>query len=225
MVAPFIDRALTYLPPEKRPSGFNDQLKTMKIIVGLGNPGKEYTVSRHNVGFMCLNYFAKQHKIPIESKKAHARTGEGVVGGVPVVLAKPFTFMNRSGHSVKEILRKHDLKAEDLIVVHDDMDLPLGKIRIRVGGSSAGHKGITSIIAELATPEFTRLRVGIGHPEVPAAERGEGAPRVIDYVLKGFSTDEKAVLNKVIARVDEAIVCIITSDVGDAMTRFNGVVE
>jgi PTH1 family peptidyl-tRNA hydrolase len=194
----------------------------MKLIVGLGNPGKEYTVSRHNVGFMCINYFGKQYKIPTESKKAHARTGEGEVEGVKVVLAKPFTFMNRSGSSVKELLRKYDLNPEDLIVVHDDMDLPLGKIRIRVGGSSAGHKGINSIIAELGAPEFARIRVGIGHPEVPDEERGEGSPNVVDYVLNGFSSDERQVLNKVIARVCEAITCIITSGVEDAMNKYNG---
>lgn len=197
----------------------------MKIIVGLGNPGKEYTASRHNVGFMCLNYFAKQHRIPTESKKAHARTGEGEIEGEKVVLAKPFTFMNRSGNAVKELLRRYDLKPEDLIVVHDDMDLPLGKIRIRVGGSSAGHNGINSIMAELGTPEFTRIRVGIGHPVVPEAERGKGAPEVIDYVLKGFSSEEKPLLNKVITRVAATITCLITSGVETAMNTYNGVVE
>jgi PTH1 family peptidyl-tRNA hydrolase len=194
----------------------------MKLIVGLGNPGKEYTVSRHNVGFMCVNYFGKQYKIPTESKKAHARTGEGEVEGVRVVLAKPFTFMNRSGSSVKELMRKYDLKPEDLIVVHDDMDLPLGKIRIRVGGSSAGHHGINSIIAEIGTPEFARIRVGIGHPEVPDDERGVHSPKVIDYVLKGFSSDEKQLLNKVIARVGESLTTIITFGVESAMTKYNG---
>jgi len=198
----------------------------MKLIVGLGNPGKEYTVSRHNVGFMCVNYFGKQYKIPTESKKAHARTGEGEVEGVKVVLAKPFTFMNRSGSSVKELMRKYDLKSEDLIVVHDDMDLPLGKIRIRVGGSSAGHNGINSIISEIGTPEFARIRVGIGHPEVPEDARGVHSPKVIDYVLKGFSSDEKQLLNKVIARVSESLTAIITSGVEAAMTKYNaGVVE
>ncbi len=194
----------------------------MKLIVGLGNPGKEYTMSRHNVGFMCVNYFAKQHKITTDSKKAHARTGEGEVEGVKVVLAKPFTFMNRSGSSVKELLRKYDLKPEDLIVVHDDMDLPLGKIRIRVGGSSAGHQGINSIIAELGTSDFARIRIGIGHPAVPEEERGKGSPKVIDYVLEGFSPDDKQVLNKVIVWVCEAINCIITSNVEDAMNEYNG---
>jgi peptidyl-tRNA hydrolase, PTH1 family len=190
----------------------------MKLIVGLGNPGKEYTASRHNVGFMCLNYFGKQYKIPTESKKAHARTGEGEVEGVKVVLAKPFTFMNKSGNSVKELMRKYELKTEDLVVVHDDMDLPLGKIRIRVGGSSAGHNGINSIISEIGTPEFARIRVGIGHPEVPENERGVHSPKVIDYVLKGFSSDEKQLLNKVIARVCESLTKIVTSGVEAAMT-------
>ena len=193
----------------------------MKLIVGLGNPGKEYTASRHNVGFMSVNYCAKQHKIPIESKKAHARVGEGEIDGVRVVVARPFTYMNRSGSSVKELLRKYDLKLEDLVVIHDDMDLPLGKIRIRVGGSSAGHKGINSIIAELGTPEFTRIRIGIGHPEVPDEERGTGSPKVIDYVLKGFSPDEKQILNKVIERVSEAILCIINSGIEAAMNQYN----
>ena len=194
----------------------------MKLIVGLGNPGKEYTASRHNVGFMCVNYFAKQRRVAIESKKAHARVGEGEVEGVPVVIAKPFTFMNKSGNSVKELMRKYDLKPEDLIVVHDDMDLPLGKIRIRVGGSSAGHKGINSIIADIGTPDFTRIRVGIGHPEVPDEERGQGSPKVIDYVLNGFSGDDKQILNKVIERVSEAILCIVKCGVEDAMTKYNG---
>lgn len=194
----------------------------MKLIVGLGNPGKEYTVSRHNVGFMCVSYLAKEHKIAIDSKKAHARVGEGEVEIVPVVLAKPFTYMNRSGASVRELLRKYDLKPEDLIVVHDDMDLPLGKIRIRVGGSSAGHKGINSIIAELGTEDFTRIRVGIGHPEVPETEREEGAPEVIDYVLSGFDREEKPVLAKVIKRVSEAVSCILACDLTLAMNKYNG---
>ncbi len=194
----------------------------MKLIVGLGNPGKEYTLSRHNVGFMCVSLFAKEHRIALDRKKAHARFGEGEVEGVPVVLARPFTYMNRSGAAVKELVRKYDLKPEDLIVVHDDMDLPLGKIRIRVGGSSAGHKGINSIIAELGIEDFTRIRIGIGHPEVPEAERGEGSPEVIDYVLGGFSRDEKQMLDKVIKRVSEAILSIITDGVTEAMNKYNG---
>jgi PTH1 family peptidyl-tRNA hydrolase len=194
----------------------------MKLIVGLGNPGKEYTASRHNVGFMAVNYFAKRHKIAIESKKAHARIGEGEVESVSVVIARPFTYMNRSGSSVRELLRKYDLKPEDLVVIHDDMDLPLGKIRIRIGGSSAGHKGINSIIAELGIPNFTRIRIGIGHPEVPEEERGAGSPKVVNYVLNGFSADERQILNKVIERVGEAIFCIVTSGVEDAMNKYNG---
>jgi PTH1 family peptidyl-tRNA hydrolase len=130
--------------------------------------------------------------------------------------------MNRSGAAVKELIRKYDLKPEDLIVVHDDMDLPLGKIRIRVGGSSAGHKGINSIIAELGIEDFTRIRVGIGHPEVPEAERGEGSPEVIDYVLSGFSREEKPILDKVVKRVGAAIFSIITDGVTEAMNKYNG---
>jgi len=210
----------------------------MKLIVGLGNPGKEYQGSRHNVGFDAVSLFARKNKISLSSKMSHARVGqgfilkahpEGEVSGIPVVLAKPFTFMNRSGNAVKTLKNKFSIEVGDLIVVHDDMDLPLGKIRVRVDGSSAGHKGIESIVSELGEKDFIRIRIGIGHPVNGETDSSRGfIPReireekeVIDYVLTPFTPEEKKVMEEVFSRVSEAIHCILTEGVEAAMNQFN----
>ncbi len=187
----------------------------MKLIVGLGNPGREYAASRHNIGFNCLGYFARQHKIALKSKQAHARVGQGEISGEPVLLARPYTFMNQSGKSVRTLVEKFRVGLEDLIVIHDDMDLPLGKIRIRMGGSGAGHKGVNSIISELGSQEFARIRVGIGRPD----ETDEAG--VIDYVLSPLNPEEKAVITQIISRVGEALLCILSQGLNIAMNRFN----
>lgn len=187
----------------------------MKLIVGLGNPGREYAASRHNVGFSCISYFARQHKIALESKQAHARVGQGQVFDTAVLLARPYTFMNQSGKSVKALAKKYGISLEDIIVIHDDMDLPLGKIRIRRGGSGAGHKGINSIRAELGSQEFARVRVGIGRPD------NTDETDVIDYVLCPFTPEEKAVITQAIPKVSEALLCIIDQGIAIAMNRFN----
>ena len=118
----------------------------MKLIVGLGNPGRGYANNRHNMGFMCLNYFARTQGIQFDKKQGKARIGTGEVAGNKVVLARPQTYMNQSGQSVSRLVKKFNISLDDLLVIHDDLDLPLGKIRIRQGGSSGGHKGIESII-------------------------------------------------------------------------------
>ncbi len=142
----------------------------MKLIVGLGNPGKEYSTNRHNIGFLCINHFARIHRITLDKKQGKARVGTGTVAGNDVVLAKPQTYMNASGVSVSQLMQKYKIALEDLIVVHDDLDLPLGKIRIRQGSSAAGHNGIKSIIASLGTQDFIRIRVGISRPQAPGRE-------------------------------------------------------
>ncbi|MFC1952401.1 aminoacyl-tRNA hydrolase [Chloroflexota bacterium] len=193
----------------------------MKLIMGLGNPGRDYARNRHNVGFMCLNHFARQHGIRFDKKQGKARIGSGEVADSQVVLAKPQTYMNRSGQSVSLLVRKFDVSPDDLLVIHDDLDIPLGKIRIRTDGSSGGHKGIGSIITELGTQNFTRIRVGIGRSVTieGTAEINEADTKT--YVLSDFTPDEKQVITRVIPVVSEAILCLLTESLVVAMNRYN----
>lgn len=187
----------------------------MKLIVGLGNPGRIYAANRHNIGFMCLNYFARQQGIRFYNKQSLARTGSGKVAGNKIILAKPQTYMNLSGQSVCRLVKKFNLPTADLLVIHDDLDLPLGKIRLRQGGSSGGHKGIASIIAELQSEDFARLRIGIGRPD----ETSEAD--IVVYVLSDFTPAEKRLINKAIPQVSEAILGFLTEGIAIAMSRYN----
>ncbi len=192
----------------------------MKLIVGLGNPGKEYAGSRHNVGFDALALFARKNTISLTTKMGHARVGQGEVSGIPVALARPYTFMNRSGNAVKAVKNKYNIDLSDIIVIHDDMDLPLGKIRIRLDGSSAGHKGINSIVSELGSKDFIRIRIGIGHPVNGEAETRE-EEEVIYHVLAPFTPEEKKVVSEVMTRVTDALMSLLTDGLDVAMNRFN----
>jgi len=189
----------------------------MKLIVGLGNPGRSYAGNRHNIGFICLRYFARAQGIKFDRKKALARIGTGTVAGNKVVLARPQTFMNNSGKSVSRLLRSFKVSPKDLLVIHDDLDLPPAKIRISSGSGSGGHKGINSIIQEMGTREFTRIRVGIGRPAKPNPTEDD----IIAYVLSDFTTEEKEAISDIIPRVSEAIVCLLTEGLEPAMNRFN----
>ena len=192
-----------------------------KLIVGLGNPGPGYARNRHNLGFMCLNHFARSHGIRFDRKQAKARIGTGEVAGNRVVLARPQTYMNSSGQAVSLLVKKFNVSPDGLIVIHDDLDLPLGRIRLRRGGSSAGHKGMKSIIAELGSPDFVRVRAGIGRP---AGEMSEAD--VVDYVLSDFTLEEMTIVDRIIPRVTEAVLCLLTEGLTAAMNKFNrGVVE
>jgi PTH1 family peptidyl-tRNA hydrolase len=190
----------------------------MKLIVGLGNPGNQYAHSRHNIGFMCVSHFAKTRYWDFEKKEGLARTAHGRLNGEEIVLARPQTFMNLSGEAVKKLTIKYRVKPEDLIVIHDDMDLRLGIIRIRQGGGSAGHNGVESIIRELGTADFIRLRVGVGRPE---SAPGEEHHQLVGFVLGDFSSDEAAVIKKVIGEADMAIVSLIEDGLDMAMNKFN----
>lgn len=190
----------------------------MKLIVGLGNPGRFYADNRHNIGFICLNHFARVHKIPFNAKQGKARVGIGEVAGEKVVLAKPQTFVNLSGESVARLLQRYGITPDDLIIIHDDLDLPLGKIRIRKGSRSGGHRGINSIISELGTQDFTRIRVGIGRPEDETEARDEA---VKDHVLGAFTPEEKATVSEVVVRVSEALHCLLTKSLTTCMNRYN----
>jgi PTH1 family peptidyl-tRNA hydrolase len=190
----------------------------MKLIVGLGNPGWGYAHNRHNIGFMCVSHFAKTHGIELDKKQGHARVGMSEIAGDKVVLAKPQTHMNLSGQSVGLLANRFDVSLNDLIVIHDDLDLPLGKIRIRSNGSSGGHKGVESIAYELDSREFTRIRVGIGRPAT-VAEISEDD--IIDYVLGNFTPDQEKTIAEVIPRVGDAILCLLTEGLATAMNKYN----
>lgn len=187
----------------------------MKLIAGLGNPGTKYAKNRHNLGFWCVNYFAKQHGINLDKTQALARTGVGEIDGIKVVLARPKTYMNKSGESISRLMAKFQVELNDLLVIHDDLDLPMGKIRIRRDGGSAGHKGIDSITECLGSPVFYRLRVGIGRPD----DTSEKA--VLAYVLRNFTPEEARVMAKTVAFASEAIICFVTSGPETAMNQYN----
>jgi PTH1 family peptidyl-tRNA hydrolase len=192
----------------------------MKLIVGLGNPGFLYARNRHNVGFMCVSHLARQQAIRFDRKQGHARTGIGNIAGYRAVLARPQTYMNASGESVNALMKKLDVKPSDLIVIHDDLDMPAGKIRLRLGGGSGGHKGIDSIIARLGTPDFYRIRVGIGRPDT-ADNTPEKEEAVIAYVLSDFTSEERKIIEGTLPRVSEAIVYLLAQGLTAAMNRFN----
>jgi len=192
----------------------------MKLIVGLGNPGFLYALNRHNIGFMCVRHLARTHKITFDRKQGHARTGIGRIGRYKVVLARPQTYMNASGESVNALLKRLNIRPADLIVIHDDLDLPVGKIRLRLGGSSGGHKGIDSIIARTGTQYFYRVRVGIGRPEEEnnAALKEEA---ITSYVLSDFTPEEKKIIDETIPKVGEAIAYLLSAGLSAAMNKYN----
>ncbi|MBE9547408.1 MAG: aminoacyl-tRNA hydrolase [Proteobacteria bacterium] len=185
----------------------------MKLIVGLGNPGIRYRFSRHNMGFLVLDALAKEQDIETRRKNFDSCFGKGMISGVTAVLAKPQTFMNLSGITVKKLVGYFKTDIEDLIVIHDDLDLPLGSLRIKAGGGHGGHKGLISIIDHLGGSEFIRIRLGIGKPGY--REMVEG------YVLERFTEDEMKILPDIITRACDAVVEVISSGTQSAMCQFN----
>jgi PTH1 family peptidyl-tRNA hydrolase len=183
----------------------------MKLIVGLGNPGAEYERTRHNVGWQVVDAFAKKFRIAVARHEKNALTGTGRVAGGSVLVAKPLTYMNLSGDAVRLLVNAYAESAQDMIVVYDDIDLPLGKLRIRPNGSAGTHNGMRSIVTELATDNFPRLRVGIGSPET----------RLRDYVLDEFAPDEQPVVERAISRAIDALVLFLRGDLRRAMNEFN----
>ena len=185
----------------------------MKIIVGLGNPTREYAGTRHNVGFSVIYNISDAYNIPVETKKHKALIGKGVIEGEKVVLAMPQTYMNLSGESVRELMDFYKCDLSDLIVIYDDISLDVGKLRIRAKGSAGGHNGIKNIIAHLGTQEFTRIKIGVG--EKPAKMD------LADYVLGHFSKEEQPVIRESADRAREAVREIITHGVASAMNKYN----
>lgn len=189
-------------------------MSVLKLIVGLGNPGSRYAETKHNVGFMVLNSMTKKLNLPADRPWKKSHLTEGTFSGQKLVLAKPQTFMNLSGQAVVELLNWYKLDPSvDLLVVYDDLDLPLGKLRLRPQGRSGGHKGIESIIALLGTTWFPRLKVGIGRP--PA---GWETP---DYVLSRFTNEERPHLEESIARAVEVALYWSAEGINAAMNKYN----
>lgn len=170
---------------------------------------------------MCLSYFARAHGIQFDKKQGKARIGSGEVAGSKVVVARPQTYMNLSGQAVSRLIRKFSINLDNLLVIHDDLDLPLGKIRLRQGGGSAGHKGVKSITTELGSQDFLRLRVGIGRPIITTGSTEIAEADIVTYVLSDFTPDEKQTITQVIPQVSEAILCLLTEGLTVAMNKYN----
>lgn len=193
-------------------------MTNLKMIVGLGNPGPPYRGNRHNIGFQCVERFAKRHRIELTKLQMKAMTGDGWVqqGGerLRVLVVKPLTFMNASGQAVAALMRFYKATPADLLVIHDDIDLPHGKLRLRLGGSSGGQNGIKSIIESLGTAEFARVKVGMGRPP------GRMDPAA--FVLQDFTAAEEEIFAPLREKVCDAVECWLFADLPTAMNRFNG---
>jgi len=189
----------------------------MRCIIGLGNPGKKYEQTRHNVGFMVVDKIASDLNIEVTDHKFKCAYGIGVHDGHKVMLVKPQTFMNLSGEGVRPLLDYYNIEMEKVIVLYDDLDLPLGKLRLRQKGTGGGHNGMKSLNQHLATEKYKRVRIGIDRPP-------EGTT-VVKYVLSKFSKAEQPVLEKVIDRASEATIKFITEPFEEVMTEFNGDID
>ncbi len=184
-----------------------------KLIVGLGNPGPEHAFNRHNVGFQCLDRLARAHGLEFTQWRFEASLAFGEIRGVKVLLAKPLTYMNLSGRAVGPLMRCYKVPTVGLLVIYDDMDLPLGSIRLRQRGGAGGHKGMLSIIDSLGTQDFPRLRVGIGRPP--------GKMDPVDYVLGDFTPEERLIIEEAYERAISAIESWLTEGIAAAMNRYN----
>jgi PTH1 family peptidyl-tRNA hydrolase len=191
---------------------------SVKMIVGLGNPGLRYAANRHNIGFQCVDLFARRHQIEIGRVQLRAAVGDGWVSRnglrAKVILVKPLTYMNLSGEAVGALARYYQIEAEAIIVVHDDLDLESGKLRLRRNGSSGGQNGVKSMIQHLGTPEFHRVRIGIGRPP------GRMDPAA--YVLQDFSAAEEEIFGPLRETVGDALECWLFQGIDAAMNQYNG---
>lgn len=190
---------------------------TKYLIVGLGNPGREHLNNRHNLGFMAVDRLAKAHKTAFTRRQGKALIASIRIGEKPAVLAKPQTYMNLSGEAVASLIRFYDVPPEQLLVCFDELDLPLGVIRLRAEGGTSGHNGMKSIIEKLGTHNFPRLRLGIGRPP--------GRMNPADYVLQDLKGFEVEVIDSVLDKAAEAIETFVKHDIVTAMNRFNGGAE
>lgn len=184
----------------------------MFLVVGLGNPGDKYDGTRHNIGFEAIDYISSKYNIDVTREKFKGVIGEGFIGGEKVILLKPTTYMNLSGESVREAMSFYKLTEEDIVIIYDDISLEVGKIRIREKGSAGGHNGIKSIISNINTDVFPRIKIGVGQP----------IGDLVSYVLGRFSKEEAEDLKEVIEVSSKAVEIIMKSGTKDAMNKLNG---
>ena len=184
----------------------------MFLIVGLGNPGKEYDGTRHNIGFAAIDYIADKYNIELNRVKFKGVFGEGFIDYKKVILLKPTTYMNLSGESIREVINFYKISNEEIIVLYDDISLEVGRLRIREKGSHGGHNGIKSIIANLGTDVFPRVKIGVGAPK----------GNLVSHVLGKFDNEEVEILKETIKASSEATSIIIKSDIKSAMNKLNG---
>lgn len=186
----------------------------MKLIVGLGNPGKQYEKTRHNAGFMVIDELARSLNIEMNQIKFKGLIGEGRVGTEKVILLKPLTYMNLSGESLIQVLQFYKLEQDEMLIIYDDLDTPVGQIRLRMKGSAGGHNGIKSIIQHVGSEQFFRIRVGISRP--PQGKK------VVDYVLEPFFKEEEAELVSAINKSEEAARAWLSEPFEQVMNKYNG---
>lgn len=184
----------------------------MFLIVGLGNPGKEYDGTRHNIGFAAIDYIADKYNIELNRVKFKGVFGEGFIDNKKIILLKPTTYMNLSGESIREVINFYKISNEEIIVLYDDISLEVGRLRIREKGSHGGHNGIKSIIANLGTDVFPRVKIGVGAPK----------GNLVSHVLGKFDNEEVEILKETIKASSEATSIIIKSDIKSAMNKLNG---
>jgi len=189
----------------------------MKALIGLGNPGKQYRFTRHNAGFLVVERLAEGSGAGWRSARFNGVVAQWHEGNEVVVAGMPHTYMNLSGDFVAGLMHYYKIETADLLVIHDEMDLPLGRLRVARGGSGAGHRGIESVLQSLGTPAFARLRIGVGKPEVREATVG--------HVLSTFGGDESALFARMVALAAEASTCFVRDGLQEAMNRFNGTRE
>lgn len=185
----------------------------MHIIIGLGNPTREYQATRHNVGWDVITRLSDDFRIPLDMKKHKAICGKGMIEGEKVVLAQPVTYMNLSGESVRELVDYYKVSPQEIIVIYDDISLEVGQLRIRKKGSAGGHNGMKSIISQLGTDEFPRIKVGIG-------EKPKGWD-LADYVLSRFREEEEPIIREALKNASDACKLILTSGIDAAMNQYN----
>jgi peptidyl-tRNA hydrolase, PTH1 family len=187
--------------------------QTLHLVAGLGNPGPEYEMTRHNAGFLVIDALSESFKIPVHRRKFDVLYGRGVIAGVEVLLAKPQTFMNRSGPPLRALADYFRIQRKEMIVVHDDIDLAFQRLKIKEKGGDGGHKGIRSIIDAFGGGEFARLRIGVG--------RSDRSADVVGHVLGEFDRQQTKVLNELLQRASEAIVTILSKGTKDGMNKYN----
>lgn len=183
------------------------------MIVGLGNPGPEYSITRHNIGFEVIEAISREFVLSLKMHSANARVGSGRILGKEVVLVQPMAYMNLSGNPVYQLAQSFGLSCEDILIVHDDMDLAFGRIKIKEKGGSGGHKGIQSLMDAFGGGNFARLRMGIGRPEA--------GMNAVDHVLSSFKLEEKNMLEHIISRARDAAVTVLCNGAKEGMNRFN----